>query len=87
MSTNPDKGCVSKCKKIYIVSPSEKTTGADKTCLLHGPVHSSEECKVLKEYSKSTPRSGHIKIVKPALAAKQSIIRLLKSTVESRKPT
>ena len=34
------------------VSPSEKTTGADKTILLHGPGHSFEECNVLKQYSK-----------------------------------
>ena len=27
-------------------------TGATNTCLLHGPGHSSEDCKVIKEYSK-----------------------------------
>ena len=27
-------------------------TGEDKTCLLRGPGHYLEECKVLKEYSK-----------------------------------
>ena len=32
---------------------SKKTTGATNTCLLHGPGHSSEDCKVLKEYSKN----------------------------------
>ena len=31
---------------------SKRTIGADKTCLLHGPGHSSEEFKSLKEYSK-----------------------------------
>ena len=31
---------------------SKNTTGAEK-CLLHGPIHSYEECKVLKEYSKN----------------------------------
>ena len=31
---------------------SDATTSAKKTCLLHGPVHSSEDYKVLKEYTK-----------------------------------
>ena len=49
---NPKKGHAGKRRTKNTVSPSEKTTGADKTCLLHGPVNSSEECKVLKYHSK-----------------------------------
>ena len=48
----PKKGSSGKRKTKNSVSPSENTTGVDKTCLLHGPGHSSEECKVLQEYSK-----------------------------------
>ena len=48
----PKKGRSGKRKTKNSVSPSENTTGVDKTCLLHGPGHSSEECKVLQEYSK-----------------------------------
>ena len=46
-------------------------TSAYKPCFLRGPVDSLEECKVLKEYSKSMLRSGHIKIMKPAIAVKK----------------
>ena len=45
---NHKKGRSGKCKTKNIVSPSENTTGEDKTCLLHGPGNFSEECKVLK---------------------------------------
>ena len=50
LSTNPKKGCIGKCKKNYAGHPSDAPTGG-KTCLLHGPGHSTEECKVLQEYS------------------------------------
>ena len=52
MPNNPKKGHTGKRKKTNTVSPSEKTIGADTTCLLHGPLNFSEECKVLKYYSK-----------------------------------
>ena len=48
LPTSSKKGGTGKRKKKNTVSPSEKTIGADKTCLIHGPVNSSEEYKVLK---------------------------------------
>ena len=50
--TNPEKGHTGKRKTNNVVSMSKKTTGETNKCLLHGPVHSSEYCKVLKLYSK-----------------------------------
>ena len=48
--TNPKKGRTGKRKNIY--RPSERCAHRSKNiCLLHGPGHSSEECKVLKVYS------------------------------------
>ena len=52
MHNNPDKGRAGKRKTRNEASPSNKTTSAEKTCFLHGPGHSSGECKLLKEYSK-----------------------------------
>ena len=49
--TNPEKGRAGKLKKNYAGHPSDRMT-SDKTCVLHGPRHSTEECKLLKEYSK-----------------------------------
>ena len=34
------------------LSPSEKTTVSDKTCLLYGPWHYYKGCKILKKYPK-----------------------------------
>ena len=41
---NPEQGCASKRKRINAGHPSNDSTGAKNTCLLHGPGHSSEEC-------------------------------------------
>ena len=49
--TNPRKGRAGKFKKNYAGHSSDQTTG-DKICLVHFPRHSTEECKVLKEYTK-----------------------------------
>ena len=46
----PKRGWVGKRKKKYSANQSDCPSG-DKTCLLHGPGHSTEECKVLKKYS------------------------------------
>ena len=46
--TNPKNVRGGKRRTRTAVSLSEKTTGAGKTCLLHGPGQSSEECKLLK---------------------------------------
>ena len=46
--TNPKKGRSGKRKTKNAGHPSDRPTGG-KTCLLHGPRHSTEECKVLKE--------------------------------------
>ena len=50
--TNPKKGRASKRKTKNAGRPSDAPTGAKKTCMLNGPGHSSEECKVLNIYSK-----------------------------------
>ena len=57
--TIPEKGEISgKRRKKHVDSP----TGKPKICLIHGPGHSSEECKVLGDfgtkYSKSRPTKG-----------------------------
>ena len=41
--TNPEKGCAGKRKKHYAGHPRYWST-VDKTCLVHGPGHSTEEC-------------------------------------------
>ena len=46
--TNPKKGRYGKRKTENEVSLREKITSAEKTCLLHGPGNSYEECKLLK---------------------------------------
>ena len=50
-TSNPNKGCAGNRKRNDAIHLSDAPTGAKKTCLLHGPRHSSEECKVLKEYT------------------------------------
>ena len=49
--TNPEKSRSGKYKTNNIGHPIDEPTRAKKTCLLHGPRHSSEECKALKVYS------------------------------------
>ena len=45
--TRPDKGeSTGKRRKRHVDIP----TGKSKTCLIHGPGHSSEECKVLGDF-------------------------------------
>ena len=44
---NSNKGRSGKHKKNYVGHPINWPTG-EKTCLLHRPGHSSEECKLLK---------------------------------------
>ena len=48
-----------KRKKRYVDRP----TGQSKTCLIHGPVHSSDKCKILGDfgakYTKGKPTKGH----------------------------
>ena len=53
LPSNPKKGRAGKLKRNYVGHPSDAPTGAKNTCILHGPRHSSEECKVLQEYSKT----------------------------------
>ena len=48
--TNPKKGSAGKRKKKKS-STSKQLDGRKKTWFLHGPGHSSEECKLLKDYS------------------------------------
>ena len=50
MTTNPETGGAGKRKKINAVHPSDRPTRGKK-CLLHGPGNSTEECKVLMDYS------------------------------------
>ena len=50
--TNSTKGRTGKRKTKNSVSPIKKTTGADKTLLLHIHGHFSEDCRVLEEHSK-----------------------------------
>ena len=52
LSYQPGEGPHWQAQDKKSVHLSEKTTGAGKTCLLQGPKYSSEECKVLKYYSK-----------------------------------
>ena len=47
LPTNPEKGRTGKRKARNAGHPINRPTGV-KTCLLHGPGHSTEECKVLK---------------------------------------
>ena len=52
LPSKTEKGNSGKCKRNYAGHPSDDPTGAKNTCLLHGSRHSSEECRVLKEYTK-----------------------------------
>ena len=47
-STNRDKGRTRKRKTKHSGRLSGALTGAKKTCILHGPGHSSEACKLIK---------------------------------------
>ena len=48
----PKKGHSGKRKTKHEVHSSDRPTGA-KICFVHGPGHSTEDCKVLKEFSKN----------------------------------
>ena len=52
MPTESKKGHTGKSKTKYVVSSRENTTSATNICLMHGPGHSSQNCKLLKEYFK-----------------------------------
>ena len=49
--SNPRQGCSDKCNRSNAGHPSDEPTRAKKTCLLHGPGQSSEEYKVIREYT------------------------------------
>ena len=49
--SNPEQGRSDKCKRINAGHTSNQPTGAKKTCMLHGPGHSSEECKLICKYT------------------------------------
>ena len=51
--SNPEKGRSGKRKINDAGHPSNAPTGAKKTCILHGPGHSTEDCKVLQYSSKN----------------------------------
>ena len=48
---NPNQGCTGKLKTSNTGKLSDDPTGAKKTCLMYGPGHSSEECKVTHKYT------------------------------------
>ena len=50
MPTNPETGRAGKRKIRNVGHPSDRPTGG-KTCFLHVPGNSIEECKLLKDYS------------------------------------
>ena len=50
MPTNPENRLFWQAQEKNIGHPRDWTTSAKKTCLLHVPGHSTEYCKVLKEY-------------------------------------
>ena len=50
--SNPKKGRTVKCNRNDAGHPRDEPTDAKNICMLHGPRHSSEECKVLQDYSK-----------------------------------
>ena len=78
--TNREKGRAGKRKIKNTGHPSDASTSAKKSCILHGPGCSSEECKRPKIYSEITPYSGLIKINKPTPAANLSVVNLSSST-------
>ena len=51
-----------KCRKRYVDNPKD---GSRLTCLIHGPVYSPDECKVLVDFgykcSKRIPIKYHVK--------------------------
>ena len=49
--SNPEKGRADKRKRNDAGHPSNAPNGKKKTCIFNGPGHSSEECKVIREYS------------------------------------
>ena len=56
--TLPKKGeSAGKRRKMHVDIPS----GKSKTCLIHGPGHSSEECKVLGDFGTKYNNSRHNK--------------------------
>ena len=61
--------------------------GADKTCLLHGPGNFSEECKVLKDYSKKYAAKRPHKYTESRYVGKKNVIRLSILTAESSNTT
>ena len=52
LHNHPEKGHDGKPKTKNTVSLRENTTGADETFLMHGPRHSSDECKLQKNIQK-----------------------------------
>ena len=50
LSTNPEKGRADKSKKKDAGHMSDRPTG-ENIFLVHGPRHSTDDCKLLKEYS------------------------------------
>ena len=69
------------------VSPSKNITSSGKHACCMSPDTPMRSVKYLRNTPKSTPRSGHIKITKPALAANQSVVSLSGSTAASRRTT
>ena len=53
LTSNTEKLCAGKRKKSDTGHPSDAPTGAENTCMLHIPGHSSKEWKVLKDYSEN----------------------------------
>ena len=51
LTYNGDQGCTGKLKRSNAVHPIDKPTWANKTCLLYGPRHPSEECKLICKYT------------------------------------
>ena len=48
LAYQPQEGLLWKLQEEHADHPNDRTTG-DKKLLLHGPVHSSEECKATKD--------------------------------------
>ena len=59
MTTNPKKGDYGKRKRKHAGQLIGAPTGA-KTCVVHGPGNSAEECKVLRGYSENIQATGLI---------------------------
>ena len=51
MPSNPDQVCSGNLKRSNAGHPIYEPTRAKKTFMLHGPRHSSEECKFLRYYT------------------------------------